>query len=475
MPSRSLKDMVEALVRPGDLTLAPGEARAPGITVQEVLAGENSRHDPGLTSVRYEFQGDQDLPFSRYTSKAFYEREIEHLWPRVWQWACREEQIPKAGDFSVYDVGPYSALVIRGDDRQIRAFVNACPHRGMQFAEAGSSGHGKQFIRCPFHGMAWHTDGSLKEIPCRWDFPHVQDESFRLTEIACEAWAGFVFINFDPAAGPLSDFLEVLPDHFRNWGLENRFISMHTCKVLPGNWKMCMEGFLEAYHVLQTHPEGLRTSSWANTQYDIFGKHVTRFLQLLSTGNPHLDQTQAEIYGALGYNPDDLPEGMTAREQHAENLRKSLGKQYRIDLGQVPTSIMLDSIEYHLFPNACFFPGIQIPLIYRFRPLGHDSCLHEILTLHPIPDSGDRPPPAEKITLDMETSYTTLDGFALAHVLDQDTENFHRQWAGMKASQKAGQTLGNYQEARIRRFHKTLLEYVGRQGPGTKPNQGSSG
>jgi len=461
-----MKETIKDLTRPGDPALNPGEARCPGSSVQELIAGENSAADPALTSVSYEFLGDEDLPFSRYTSQPFYDLEIRDMWSKVWQWACREEHIPDAGDFHVYDVGPYSALVIRGDDGEIRAFVNACPHRGMQFADAegtaGSSGSGKQFIRCPFHGMTWELDGSLREIPCRWDFPHIDDEAFGLTEIPIGVWAGFVFINFDIECGPLEEFLEVLPDHFRNWGLENRYVAMHTLKELPGNWKMCLEGFLEAFHVLATHPEGLRTSSWANTQYDLFGKNVTRFFQNLSTGNPLEDQTEAEIYAALGYDPEQLPEGVSAREQHAGNLRAALGKSYEADLSGVNTSIMLDSIEYHLFPNAFFFPGIQIPLIYRFRPTSLGTCIHEILILQPIPDSGERPPPADVIRLGVEDSYTTVDGFVLARVLDQDTENFHRQWAGMNASLKPGQTLGNYQEARIRNFHRTLDEYLTR-------------
>lgn len=452
--------MTDILSEPGDLSLEPGEARCPGRSVQDVITSESSKNDPGLTAQQYEFLGDEDLPFSRYTSSEFYEREIKHLWPRVWQWACREEHVPNSGDYYVYDVGPYSAMVIRDSDDKIRAFVNACPHRGMQFANAGTAGRGKQFIRCPFHGMSWHLDGSLKDIPCRWDFPHIKDDEFTLTEIPCDTWGGFVFINFDKNCEPLHDFLEVLPDHFTNWRLEDRFVAVHTCKELPGNWKMCMEGFLEAYHVLATHPEGLRASSWANTQYDVFGKNVTRFLQNLSAGNPHLDQTEAEIYEALGYSADDLPEGKTAREQHAENLRRGMGETFGTDLSEVNTSIMLDSIEYHLFPNACFFPGIQIPLIYRFRPTSLGTSIHEIMMLQPLPDSGERPAPAEPIKLGVTDSYKTVDGFWLAHVLDQDTDNFHRQWAGMNASLKAGQTLGNYQEIRIRRFHKTLDEYV---------------
>ena len=212
--------------------------------------------------------------------------------------------------------------------------------------------------------------------------------------------------------------------------------------------------------MLATHPEFIHASSWANTQYDVFGKNVTRFLQPFSTGNPQADQTEAEIYGLLGYDPNDLPEGMTAREKHAEDLRETMGRAFGADLSGVNTSILLDSIEYHLFPNACFFPGIQVPLVYRFRPTSLGTCVHEILIMQPVPDNGERPAPADVQKLSIEDSYETVDGFSLAYVLDQDTENFHRQWAGMNASMKAGQTLGNYQEIRIRNLHKTLDEYL---------------
>jgi len=151
---------------------------------------------------------------------------------------------------------------------------------------------------------------------------------------------------------------------------------------------------------------------------------------------------------------------MTARDAHAQALRESKGAELGVDLSEVSTSVMLDSIEYHLFPNACFFPGIVIPLIYRFRPLTVDTCIHEILLLSPVPENGERPPPAKKVSLGINDSYESVPGFALAAVLDQDTENFARQSAGMKAARKSGQTLGNYQEARIRRFHMTLDEYL---------------
>ena len=63
----------------------------------------------------------------------------------------------------------------------------------------------------------------------------------------------------------------------------------------------------------------------------------------------------------------------------------------QIDLSHTSNSEMLDYIEYHLFPNACFFPGIVIPLIYRFRPLEVDRCIHDIMLLQPVPENGAQP------------------------------------------------------------------------------------
>ncbi|MEM1231775.1 MAG: aromatic ring-hydroxylating dioxygenase subunit alpha [Pseudomonadota bacterium] len=447
-----------------DPALPPGTARCPGgPSPQETLRADGPSTPGTLLEERAPHLGSDDLPFSRYTDPAFHEREVERLWSRTWQWACREEHVPEPGDYYVYDIDRYSVVIVRGADTLVRAFVNSCPHRGMQFVEAGSCGSGKQFLRCPFHGMSWSLEGALREIPCRWDFPHVDDNEFRLPEVACDSWGGFIFINLDPQAPPLQSYLGVLPDHFAHTPLEHRFVRMHTEKVLHGNWKMVMEAFLEAYHVLATHPLGLQVSSWANTQYDLFDRHVSRFLQVLSSGNPHYPKPLSEqaLVEALGHEGVTLKPGERARDVHAAAVRERLGAEYGTDLSGVSNSIMLDSIEYFLFPNACFFPGVAIPLVYRFRPLGPDRTLHDILQLQPLPDSGERPPPAPVVRLDIDRSYTTVEGFgSLDIILDQDSENFRRQWAGFRAARKEGQTLGNYQESRIRHFHQTLDEYL---------------
>jgi len=460
------------LTRPSDPSLAPGAARCPGPSTREIILSDGDSAPAALVAESYAFLGDGDIPYERYTSRAFFDRELERMWPRTWQWACREEHIPRVGDFVVYDVGPYSFIVVRSAPGEIKALVNACPHRGMQWKAPGESGNTGSLFRCPFHGMSWHLDGRLREIPCRWDFPHVDEATFRPDEARVETWGGFVFVNPDPNARPLREFLGVLPEHFATWPLENRYVALHVEKTLPANWKMAMEAFLEAYHVLATHPEGLKTAGDANAQYDVFSENVSRFVHTLAYPSPHLRHppSQEQIARMLGawdeaLSPAQLAAGKSARHLVAEKTRRELGARYGVDLSGQSASEMLDSIEYWLFPNMCLFPGISLPMIYRFRPNGNDvdSCLHEILFLAPVPATGKRPPPAPVVKLGIDDSYTTVAGFnpGLAFVYDQDTGNLRRQRDGAKAARKRGQTLGNYQEVRIRRLHLTLDKYLG--------------
>ncbi|MCZ6658169.1 MAG: aromatic ring-hydroxylating dioxygenase subunit alpha [Gammaproteobacteria bacterium] len=457
------------LTKPSDPALAPGEARCPGPSTRDIIASDGDQVPPPLLEESYQFLGDADIAFNRYTSEDLYDREIRRVWSRTWQWACREEHIPNVGDYVVYDVGPYSIIVIRVAQHEIKGYVNSCLHRGMQLCDAGSQGQGKQFLRCPFHGFTWHLDGTLKEVPCRWDFPHLNEDEFNLPEVRVGLWGGFVFINMDPDAQDLMDYLEVLPNHFAHWPLQERFVAMHVEKVLPANWKMAIEAFLEAYHVLATHSEAVKTVGDANAQYDIFGENVTRFVHTIGYPSPHLrdqpsqeEQLQALGGGHLLEGSDKLPPGETARSLFAAFQRREFSKELGVDLSGVSTSEMLDSIEYFVFPNMFLFPGITIPMIYRFRPIDVDHCIHEILFLHPVPENGPRPPPAQKVRLEIEDSYSTVEGFnpGLAYVFDQDTDNLYRQRAGAKASVKGAQTLGNYQEARIRRLHMTLDNYL---------------
>ena len=120
-----------------------------------------------------------DLAPSRYFDPEFHRLEVERVWGRTWQMACREEQIPEVGACVVYEVADWSLIVVRTAPDEIRAYHNSCLHRGTQLRT--SPGRVKNF-RCPYHGFTWSLDGTLEEIPAEWDFPHIDRADFGLPE-----------------------------------------------------------------------------------------------------------------------------------------------------------------------------------------------------------------------------------------------------------------------------------------------------
>lgn len=448
---------------------APGEARAPGPSLQELLKRDDSSVPAPLQAESYEFLGDDDIPYSNYTSKVRLEAEFENLWPRVWQWACREEHIPEAGDYYVYDIGHLSAVIVRTGQGEVKAFYNACMHRGTQLKAPASCGYAENF-RCPFHGWIYSLDGKLLEVPEKWDFPHVSAETHSLREVHVGLWSGFVFVNFDVDAEPLDAHLGTLTSHFANLGIEDRYIETHVQKRLPCNWKAAAESFMEAYHVRETHAGGMPGAE-VTTQYDVFGETVTRFIHTIGSPNPRVNppQTEQELLGSMwarGHEWDDtpcVPKGMTARDFYADHLKRTLGDAYGQDFSHYPTCMTLDSIEYFLFPNAFFFPGLSLPMVYRFRPdaIDPDFCTFDLMMLRPVPPDGKPPPPPEPVQLDVDDSYTAAEGLGrLGAIYDEDTGNMAAQTRGFKTSRKLGQTLGNYQEVRIRHLQQRVNKYL---------------
>lgn len=450
--------------------LKPGTARAAGPTYQEIILRDASPPPPAFLEYSYEFVGDQDIPYSNYTSPEFAQAEFDKLWPNVWQMACREEHIAEAGDYHVYDIGHLSAIVTRTEDGVIKAYFNACMHRGTALKEPESSGYCQNF-RCPFHGWVYDLDGQLIEVPENWDFPHVSAESHRLRELLVDTWGGFVFVNFNRQAEPLMDFLGVLPEHFKEFHIEDRYIETHVCKRLPVNWKAAEEAFMEAYHVKETHAGG-REFSEPITTYDVFGENVNRFIHTVGAPNPRMpeppteQELMAQLWGRRGPADGDIPgvpEGMTARDLYAGIVQQQLGEQYDQDFSQYSTAQTLDSIEYFLFPNLFVFPGLSLPMVYRFRPdpKDQDYSLFDLYFLRPKHPENEPPPPPEPLYLDIEDSYTQAEGLGfLGAVYDQDTDNMAAQTRGFKTCAKGGQTLGNYQEVRVRHVHKRVQDYL---------------
>lgn len=442
-------------------------ARCPGPSTRDIVLADAMPPPRDFIAEQYTYLGDEDVSYEAYTSEEFARREREKLWPRTWQMACREEDLPNPRDFLVYDLGGASTIFVRQDDGSIRAFVNSCIHRGMQLAESGARGRAALF-RCPFHGWTFGPDGSLRSLPCAWDFAHVDRDTARLDEVATGRWGGFVFVHHGANPPPLDQYLDPVPRLDLPVPMAGRHVVSRFRKHLPANWKLSLEAFLEAYHVLATHPEGLRTAGDANCQYDVLGDNVSRFIHTIGFQSPHLKGSPSEEEllsrldrGAAGLT---LGPGERARDAYAGHLRRLLGEQAGVDFSEVSTSQMLDSIEYYCFPNFVFFPGIALPMVYRFLPDPEsvDRCYFDLWFLAPT-RPGEAPPPApDPVELAIDQPFASAPGIdpRLGFIYDQDVDNLARLTKGIKASRKRGQTLGTYQEVRIRHMRQRIDSYL---------------
>lgn len=442
-------------------------------SVQEILDLEKREVPAILRERAFEDLGSDDIPVEHFTSRAFHDLEMERMWNKVWQMACREEDIPEVGDHIVYEIGDTSLIVVRTESETIRAFHNVCLHRGRLLRNCG--GNVRQF-RCPFHAFTWDLHGRLKDIPCRWDFAHIKDEEFSLPEARVGTWAGFVMVNLDPNGISLEKYLDFVPEHFKRWSYDERYKSAHVGKIVPANWKVCIEAFLESYHVIATHPQIMPSTADANSQYDIFpgSPHVNRMITAMGVPSPHLGENYPDEktfesmlteYASSGGSRVSmkLPQGQTTREFMAQMLRNIVGMSTGRNLSDATDGEMLDAIQYFVFPNFVPWGGFFQTIVYRFRPNGNDpdSCLMEVMLLSLTPRNKKAPPPAKYRFLEPLEPWTDAKELGLlGAVFEQDMANLPYVQKGLKAARKPGITLGNYQESRIRHLHHTLASYL---------------
>ena len=229
--------------------------RAPGISYQQLL-DTDSHEVPEILRREQPFDdGPMFVPVERYISPEFFQLERTKVWDRTWQMACREEHLPNVGDYIVYDVAGRSYLVVRSGPSTIQAFHNVCLHRGRLLRTEG--GCRATEFRCPFHGFGWKIDGSLLNIPCAWDFPQVDDPADWSLRDVQVAHVGRVRVHQPRPRRRRrwQSYVGELGDHFARWPLEDRFVQVHVAKILRCNWKVAQEAFMEAMHVVATHPQ----------------------------------------------------------------------------------------------------------------------------------------------------------------------------------------------------------------------------
>ena len=456
-----------------------GVNRSPGISWTELMSQDARPVPEFLRKESYTYRGSEPLAAERYTSPEFMRLEQTKMWPNVWQFAAREEDMPGVGDYIVYENAGRSYVVTRQDDGSVRAFHNVCLHRGRKLRT--QDGTADQF-QCPFHGFTWNKDGSIKKIPCRWDFEHLQEQKMHLPEAEVARWGGYIFIRENAGGPTLEEFLAPLPEHFQRWKHEQCTTAIWVAKVVPANWKATAEAFMEAWHTVVTHPQLLPFTGDENSAYWTWGDNVNVNLVPFGIMSPHIDSNGkpqqwivdefVKFNGRSAENYEDnkdafavkVPQGMTARRALGAAMRENYTKMFGHDHSEATDCELLDALVYNVFPNFAPWGGFMPNIVYRWRPWKDpDHCLMEVRILTRVPPGKAIPRGVPMKFLTDEQPWTAAPELGiLGAVFEQDMGNLPYVQEGLHASKNGRINLGNFQEIRIRQFHQTLDKYLGR-------------
>jgi phenylpropionate dioxygenase-like ring-hydroxylating dioxygenase large terminal subunit len=158
---------------------------------------------------------------------------------------CPSAALPQNGSYIARNSSKTPLLVVRGEDGEVRAFINACRHRGMQVAN-GSGCKKKAFV-CPYHAWTYSLEGKLKRIPGEDGFPDLNKDDHGLVEVSAIEKGGIVYVQQDGQIDINS--LEKCLNYFT----DDQEMFQHGEVTDKANWKLLTETLLEGYHIKSLH------------------------------------------------------------------------------------------------------------------------------------------------------------------------------------------------------------------------------
>ena len=378
---------------------------------------ERSAYETARTGPPEGFPKLRDLPLGRYTDPTFRALEDEHLFKRTWLYAAHESELPTAGSYALRDIASANILLTRGDDDVVRAFYNACRHRGAPVVrdECGTA----RALICQFHSWSYDLCGELIRVPDERDFVDLDKSERGLPGVRCEAWGGWYFVNLDADAEPLLDWLSPLPSLLPELAAAP-FRVIDVKKVELGcNWKILAEAFLEVYHARTIHPKTVGPS------LDTRGTVITLY------DHGHQSMVSPVNRGTRGDNRELLP------------------------VFEGATNLFLDGDAQ---PAYGFFPNLITPFDARgfpflvFWPLSIDRTRLDITWFAADWGEGEMPAEQAEIWKHRLSRFDT--------VMDEDYENLEPIQRSMESAAHGGQAI-NYQERRIWHVQAWIDKIIG--------------
>ncbi|MEM7218639.1 MAG: aromatic ring-hydroxylating dioxygenase subunit alpha [Pseudomonadota bacterium] len=419
------------------------------------------------------------LQGNRYTSREFFELEWENMWTRVWLLLGRESDLPNPGDWQMEPVGLEEIIMVRQTDGSVKAFYNVCQHRGNPLVE-DAKGHVKRFV-CKYHSWAFMPDGELNFAPDREDFPQGNPcGKVRLQELACETFAGFVWINMDANCKPLKEFLGPIWDEWNLRDVGSWTRTMANSMWLPCNWKVVLDNFNESYHVPTVHmgakPDTDRSkirghinTYFKETRFDLSDEGHNRMIMEGGYGNGSTDK-EGNILEPLASQLrfwDLDPEAFKGRPEDTRGALQEAKRRLGPERGfphyaRVPDQQLTDAFHYTLFPNfavSLWSDGFHF-LRARPHPTDPQQCLFDnwFYASPGALETGLENNHGEEH--EVEHRMLAFGGEeSIGPAIEDDVRVFVTQQRGFRSRGFKGVYLAK-QETRIRRYHELIDDYI---------------
>ncbi|MES2135904.1 MAG: aromatic ring-hydroxylating dioxygenase subunit alpha [Pseudomonadota bacterium] len=285
------------------------------------------------------------LPGWLYYDPEFFEAEKKAFLRQAPQVVCHVSEIAEPGEWRSIEYLGESVIVIRGDDRVVRAFSNVCRHRGSRLVD-GDGGCAK-VLTCPYHAWSYARDGRLVGVPHRNEYPGLQTEKLGLFPVALEQWHGFLFVTLEPGAPSVVEMMAPYADEVALYRFEDlRAIGRVTLRPRPLNWKTIADNYSDGLHIPVGHPGLTR----------LFGRNYR------IEANGHVDRMEGDLI-----------------EKDSTNSSERIYQRHLPAVDHLPPSHQRKWLYYKLFPNVAFdiYPD-QVDFM-QFLPIsGTETVIREI-------------------------------------------------------------------------------------------------
>ena len=352
------------------------------------------------------------IPAKRYTDKAFFDLEMEHLWKKSWVFAGHTDELPEPGSYVLWQQLGSPILIIRGKDDKIRAFYNTCRHRGAPIVK-DEKGRKNLFV-CAYHGWSYDDKGELIAMRDPRDFVDFDKSCHGLIEVRCELFGKFIYVNFDENAESLDAFLHTVKHDVAMFQTENMDLIRKDEFIVDCNVKVLLDAFQETYHLKSIHQKTV----------DRFLDHLGTYIELWPKGHsrmvtPHRD-AEWEDPGVQG-----LPE--------IEDID---------EVGRI------NNFSYNIFPNIVCPPYPSGNSLIIFWPISINQMKIEVVWVAP----GHITEETQGIW-DMRVAN-------FEKILEEDTQFATEIQRSVESDGFKGIPL-SYQERRIYHWHEQLDKLIG--------------